>query len=114
MTNKQLIVLALALSAASLTGCSDSGNEPTPAENTVSAPAASPTENFSSSPPVVETTSPPFEVETPAAINSAEEVPAEEPPPLDEQVLDDAVATGMTARATREEPANAVEEVEKN
>lgn len=94
---KPLFALAALLSAATLASCSRAP-EPTPIENDV---AIAPVEATPEAPPVE---APPAPAETPAA-NAAAPLPREEASAPDEQMMDDAAATGMTARATRGEPA---------
>jgi type IV secretory pathway VirB10-like protein len=83
-------IALLALSA--LAGCSRSNEPPPEPENDVEAvePPA---------PPVTE--APPVAAPTPAS-NIADAAPEDNPGP-DQQVLDDADATGMTARVRRDE-----------
>lgn len=88
---RPLVVLALA----GLAACSNSGEEAETPTNSaevvqeIPAPAEAPLP--------VETAAPP--AETTADANAA--VPADEEPSADEQMLDDASATGMTARSSR-------------
>lgn len=104
MTKKRLLTFVAALSAAGLTACSGSGNEPV-VENETGAAVPSPAEDPTPAPTAIETASPAPVEETPVANNSAVEVPIEESRAPDDQMMDDAAATGMTARATRDEPA---------
>ncbi|HEX8554092.1 MAG TPA: hypothetical protein VF695_05250 [Sphingomonas sp.] len=99
MTNKQLFALAAALSAASLTGCSGSADEPAPVEN-----AATTAESLPQEEPAPVSSPTPVATEA-ATVNASAEVPPEEAPAPDEQMMDDAAATGMTARSTRDEGA---------
>jgi hypothetical protein len=105
MTKNQLLTLAAALSAASLTACSGSDREPAPVEKDEGAPTPSRVEEPTPAPSAAEIESPPSARETPAANDSVAEVPSEEAPAPDEQMMDDAAATGMTARTTRADPA---------
>jgi hypothetical protein len=88
-------VAAGLIALAALSGCDSSTPEqPAPAENAVD--AAEPAN-------VVV----PVEAAPPETVNAAAEADARETPPdPDAQTLDDADATGMTARVRREEPAN--------
>lgn len=96
MTNKKLFTITGALLCASLAGCSGSADEPAPIEN-----AAEPEASLPDIEPKPVTTSS-AAVTEPETVNLAAEVPAEAAPEPDEQMLDDAAATGMTARASRE------------
>lgn len=85
------------LLATGLTACSGSDEPDAPIENSAFDEEAAPPsplaeENFEAAPPVTENLS---------AVAPAEELPP--PPPIepDQQVLDDASATGMTSRSTR-------------
>ncbi len=93
------------LLATGVAGCSGSEPEDAPIENSAfdeeaPPPTPLPEENYEAAPPVTENLS---------AVAPAEELPP--PPPIepDQQVLDDASATGMTSRSTRGE-AKAAEE----
>ena len=115
MTNKQLLVLAAALSVAGISGCSRSADEPAPIENEDRAATPARTADLPAAPAA--TASPTPIVEEPITNASIADIPPEEPPAPDQQMLDDAAATGMTARASREdEPAadtTPAEQVEK-
>ncbi|QNQ08721.1 hypothetical protein [Sphingomonas alpina] len=93
---KALLVAGTALLAAGLAACSGSEPAPAPTENSEAIseptpePSASPTPEAS---PVIETNS------------TAEAAPEPTAVAPDEQMLDDASATGMTARTSRGEPA---------
>jgi hypothetical protein len=87
------------LLATGVAGCSGSEPEDAPIENSAfdeeaPPPTPLPEENYEAAPPVTENLS---------AVAPAEELPP--PPPIepDQQVLDDASATGMTSRSTRGE-----------
>lgn len=89
-----LPIAAASLLALGLSGCSRSEPEPAPTENYVEEPVAEPT------PEPTEPVANIAELDT----NMAEAEPAPPPPPersVDQQMLDDASATGMTARAKR-------------
>lgn len=94
---KALLVIAAALSAATLASCSREP-EPAPVEN---AADVAPVEPMPEAAPAEPTPAP---TETPAA-NAAAALPPEERAAPDEQMMDDAATTGMTARASRDEPA---------
>lgn len=84
-----------------IAGCSGSDPEPAPIENSAFDEEAPP--------PAEPAAEPSFEPAPVVADNSAAVAPAEElppPPPIepDQQVLDDASATGMTSRTTRDQP----------
>lgn len=90
-----LPVAAASLLVLGLSGCSRSEPEPAPTENYADAPVEEPTPE-----PTEETVT---NIAEPAT-NMAEAEAAPPPPPersVDQQMLDDASATGMTARAKR-------------
>lgn len=99
MTKKQLFAITGALLCATLAGCSRSADEPAPIENAAEPGASSPEEE---STPVATPSAAATEPET---VNLAAEVPLDAVPAPDEQMMDDAVVTGMTARTPREEVA---------
>ncbi len=87
------------LLATGLAACSNDNVDEAPIENSAfdedaPPPTPLPEENYEAAPPVTENLS---------AVAPAEELPP--PPPIepDQQVLDDASATGMTSRSTRGE-----------
>ncbi|WP_200910771.1 hypothetical protein [Sphingomonas sp. Leaf67] len=87
------------LLTAGLAACSNDNVDEAPIENSAfdeeaPPPTPLPEENYEAAPPVMENLS---------AVAPAEELPP--PPPIepDQQVLDDASATGMTSRSTRGE-----------
>jgi glucose/arabinose dehydrogenase len=100
MTRKLTLVATLALLTAATSACSKSEPEPAAVENEeMTAPEETPTP-----------TSEPTETPSPSAVNTSSadmnasaEIPADVAPAPDEQMMDDASATGMTARASREE-----------
>lgn len=103
MTRKYSLAFGLAgaLLTLSLGACSGSSDEPT-AENrpdavvqTVDAPT----------PVASETPLPPAPPPPTVDANMTAEAPVEAPGAADEQMMDDASATGMTARSSRGEPA---------
>jgi hypothetical protein len=99
MTNKQLHALAASLFCASLAGCSGSADESAPVENaTGDVEPLTQEETRPVTSPVPATTEP-------TTVNLTAEAPPEEAPAPDDQMMDDAAATGMTARAPREEVA---------
>lgn len=82
-----------------LAGCSGSNDAPPPEDNLaadeIAEPQPLPEENMPAPPP--EDRAAP---EPEPATNVAEALPSETPPTVDEQMLEDAAATGMTARTT--------------
>lgn len=115
MTSKPLLAIAALLSATGLSGCSGSEPDAAPIENrdeAASLPAA-PVPDVA--PPATSTPTP--DAAPTAAANAAEPVPPETAAAPDEQMMDDATATGMTARAARDQPpaddTTPVEQVEK-
>ena len=97
MTARTTLAIAAALLTIGLGGCSRSSEEPAPVEQNLVAPVEM------AEPAPVDTPEP---LPTPSAtpeMNLAAEVPPPIAPGPDEQMLDDASATGMTARASREE-----------
>ena len=103
---KQLRMFAAAMSVAGLAACS-AGSESPPVEKEDRTATPPPAEDLTPAP--AEAGSPAPVVETPDSNTALADVPAEEAPAPDEQMMDDADATGMTARATRDEPAAAQE-----
>lgn len=95
------VLLVAGAAALSLAACSRSEPEETPVTN----------EPVEAVAPLPEPTMapPPLPANTVEA-NAAEPLPEAEPAAPDEQMLDDASATGMTARATREEAERREEE----
>lgn len=90
-------LLLIAASLASLTACARSEPEATTENLVAESPSAG---------PIVTDPIPPEAPATPAPAveaNAAAELPPEEAAAPDEQMLDDASATGMTARAARGE-----------
>lgn len=86
------------LLAAGVAGCSDRTPEDTQIENSAfdedaPPPTPLPAENYEAAPPVTENLSAAAPVET---------LPPPPPVEPDQQVLDDASATGMTSRSTRD------------
>ncbi|RZM05190.1 MAG: hypothetical protein EOP68_18680 [Sphingomonas sp.] len=113
MTNRHLLAIAAALSTLGIAACSGRDSEPAPVENQAEAtPSEEPRAEIAPAP----VTPAPTATETEAA-NAIAAVPPEEAPAPDAQMMDDAAATGMTARATRDMPASnedaPVEQVEK-
>ncbi|MBJ6123377.1 hypothetical protein [Sphingomonas mollis] len=113
MNHKTTLTIAAALLVVTTTACSRSSDDDVaPVENysgVTDLPAEQPTAVVSEAP-------------EPAPANTADtnmmaEVPPEAAPAPDEQMMDDASATGMTARASRDAPvaddAGPVEQVEK-
>lgn len=85
------------LLATGMAGCSDKTPEDAPIENSAfdeeaPPPTPLPAENFEAAPPITENLSAPAPVE---------DLPPPPPVAPDQQVLDDASATGMTSRSTR-------------
>jgi hypothetical protein len=113
MTARTTIAIAAMLLTASLGACSRSPDETPPQEN--SAETTVPAEPVAVEMPDAPDPRPSASA-TPAANVTAEAPPAVPPAP-DEQMMDDASATGMTARTSRDEaPSNEavpVEQVER-
>ena len=99
MTNKQLFAITGALLCTSLAGCSGSADEPAPIENAAEPETSPPKEDS------LPEATPSAAFTEPATANLAAEVPLDVAPAPNEQMLDDAAATGMTARTSREEAA---------
>jgi hypothetical protein len=96
MTARKTLTIAAALLTLGLGACQRSNDEPAPVENAVE-PVESPE-------PVATDT--PAPLPAPSVMpdtNLAEETPPAIAPAPDEQMMDDASATGMTARASRDE-----------
>lgn len=93
----RLLLIAAALAAGGLGGCSRSEPEASPEANAV---IEQPVPDISSAGPV---TPPPATAEPTADANSSAAVPPAAETAPDEQMLEDASATGMTARASRDE-----------
>jgi outer membrane biosynthesis protein TonB len=93
MMTKRLMLPLFATAALALAGCS---REP--------APAPEPTPSVEEAPtPEPTPTAEPTPIATPSELtNVTAALPPEEKPAPDEQMLDDASATGMTARARRD------------
>lgn len=93
MMMKRLILPLLASAALAIAGCSREpapAPEPTPSEEALPTPEPTPTPE-------------PSPVASPSELtNATAALPPEEKPAPDEQMLDDASATGMTARASRD------------
>lgn len=100
MMKKNMLAAIVALAAFGLSACSNSADEPAPVQNEDVAPVPQLTEE---APPPAETSASPSPAATPATLNSAEEAPPEEARAPDEQMMEDADVTGMTARASRDE-----------
>ncbi|WP_156347645.1 MULTISPECIES: hypothetical protein [unclassified Sphingomonas] len=86
------------LLATGMAGCSDKAPEDAPIENSAfdegaPPPTPLPEENIETAPPLV--------TENLSAVAPAEVLPPPPPVEPDQQVLDDASATGMTSRSTR-------------
>lgn len=98
-----LLTIAAALTVG-LAGCSGSPSEVAERDN-AALPMDETTAPPSSAPPATTVPPPAPETSAPLDANAAAEVPAEAATLPDEQMMDDASATGMTARATRNEAA---------
>ena len=97
MTARTTLAITAVLLTIGLGGCSRSGEAPAPVEENRMEPIKMP------EPPPVDTPEPlPTPSATPETNLAAKAPPAIAPGP-DEQMLDDASATGMTARASRDE-----------
>ena len=101
MTRKLTLVATLALLTAATSGCSKSEPEPASVENEGMTAPAEPSPTPTSMP--TESPSPSSMNTSSADLNATAELPADVAPAPDEQMMDDASATGLTARASREE-----------
>ena len=101
MTRKLTLAATLALLTAATSACSKSEPEPAPVENEGMTAPAEPSPTPASMP--TELPSPSSLNTSSADLNATAELPADVAPAPDEQMMDDASATGMTARASREE-----------
>ena len=99
--SKVLGLLPLLCAAVLLSACSKSEPEPAPVENEGMTAPAEPSPTPTSVP--TESPSPSTMNTSTADLNTTAELPADVAPAPDEQMMDDASATGMTARASREE-----------
>ena len=102
--NASRLLLAAALLATGLTACARSEPEAAPELNL--ADEAGVTETEIAADPLPADPAPPVTTTNATAELAPEATPPEETPAPDEQMLDDAAATGMTARSARgeEEP----------
>lgn len=115
MNRKTILTIAAALLTVTTTACSRSSDDDVaPVENytgVTDLPAEQPTEAVS------EASAPEPAPANMADANMMADVPPEAAPAPDEQMMDDASATGMTARASRDAPVaddtGPVEQVEK-
>jgi len=102
MKPTRLLLAAGTLLALTLGGCSPDAPDAAPNENNVAQEEA---------PPAVAPQPTPLALPTPAVpmpdVNASAEMEPEPVTPPDEQMLDDASATGMTARAARDQPVDA-------
>jgi hypothetical protein len=100
MMKRTLTLAAAALLACGLSACSRSDPDPAPADNRVMEPAEEPAPEVNSS--YAELPSPESTATQASDANAAAAAspPAPAPAP-DEQMMDDASATGMTARSSR-------------
>lgn len=101
MTRKLTLVATLALLTAATSACSKSEPEPAPVENEGMTAPAEPSPTPTSVP--TESPSPTTLNTSNADLNATAELPADVAPAPDEQMMDDASATGMTARASRDQ-----------
>jgi len=102
--NRPLLLATTAcLLALGLGACSSEAPEPTPVENIASDEDVAPVAEAAPTPVALPTEAAP----TPPDVNASVEMDVEPVTPPDEQMLDDASATGMTARATRDEATDA-------
>lgn len=103
MTGKLSFTIVAILLSLGLAACSKSPEQPVPAENysdTAPPPAEQPT-TAPTMPPVPETVPNPADSNSSAAATKTEATAPGEP---EKQMMDDASATGMTARTSRGEP----------
>jgi hypothetical protein len=109
MKSTRALMLAAAVLLPVLGGCSKSEPDAAPAENLTASAEETP---VAAPEPIPEPSA--AAVAPPTDTNATAEADPEPATPPDEQMLDDASATGMTARASRDEPADtpANEEVE--
>lgn len=108
MTRKTTFALTAALLALGLGACSRS-EEPAPMENMSE---DSPMANEDLAPPIAEPAPPVAEPTETANATVADDTPPAAAPAPDEQMMDDASASGMTARATRNDTGDTAEPVE--
>ena len=94
MTRKLTFITATVLLAAGLGACSRSAPDPAPVENEPALATPEPEPSAAPAP------TPPAPIEAEDA-NTAVAIPPPTDPAADEQMMDDASATGMTARASR-------------
>ncbi len=109
MKPTRALLLATAVLLPMLGGCSKSEPDAAPVENLAPSAEEAPSRAPEPTPePSAAAVTPPTD------INATADADPEPATPPDEQMLDDASATGMTARATRDEPSDAPanEEVE--
>lgn len=100
-TRLLLLGTAAALLALNLGACSRDEPDATPTDNIAIDKEPDPAAEATSTPPALPTRAEP----TTADVNASAEMEPEPATAPDEQMLDDASATGMTARAARDEQA---------
>jgi PBP1b-binding outer membrane lipoprotein LpoB len=103
MTRKLPFAVAAALLTVGLGGCSRSDDETAPAENYTDAAPQSDEQPVAPPPTVAPEAAP---TETGDTNTTALAAPDAAPPAPDEQMMDDASATGMTSRTSRGERAD--------
>jgi hypothetical protein len=97
MTRKPILALAAALMVVGVSGCSRS-DEPAPMENSTDEALPS---NEDAAPPTPEPAPPQAEPTESANASAADDTPPEPAAEPDAQMMDDASASGMTARTSR-------------
>ena len=101
MTRKHAFTTAAALVLLTLGACSGASDEPSPMDNTTDTAQS---DNDDLATPTPEPAPPVAEPTETVNTSVADDTPPPAPAAPDEQMMDDASATGMTARTSRNEP----------